>query len=143
MNYFKSIVVGIPLFLSLSFVSSTMNCDLESAKSRCLKNLDQGFAYLKSYELYKVEEDHSFIFSKGVNYMLISASVQATESKIEIRLLDKNRKLLFSNYNKKKDQYFKVIYPCTYTGIHYIQFVNHEGKNKTCGAGLLAFKRER
>ena len=143
MRRIRTYGIGIILIISLSFISSTQGCDIENAKSKCLKNLDTGFSLLKSYEIASKEEEHSFIFSKSVNYMLTSAPSQSTESKIEIRLYNHKRKLIFSNYNKKKDVFYKVIYPCTYTGIHYISFVDHTPGKQQCNAGVLAFKRNR
>lgn len=142
MRLAQVISFGILVIVSFSFVSESENCDIEKAKSKCMKNLDAGFSMLKSYEISTKEAEYSFIFSKNVSYMLTSAGSQTDESKIEIRLYDHKKKLIFSNYNKRKDTFYKVIYPCVYTGIHYITFVDHNIK-KQCSASVLGFKRTR
>jgi hypothetical protein len=123
-----------------SFVQS--DCTADHAKTQCIKNLDQGFSFLKSYDLNENVEEYSFIFSRGVNYMLTSALEQDPSSQVEIKLYDKSKKLIFSNYNKKKKEYYKVLYPCTYTGVHYIEFVNNNAVQEKCGAGVLGYKRK-
>jgi hypothetical protein len=132
------------LALSLIFFLCSFNgtdCDIEKAKSICITKLDHGFSFLKSYDLDESEEEYSFIFSRGVNYMLTSALSQDPESQVEIRLYDKSKKLIFSNYNKRKKTYSNIIYPCTYTGVHYIKYINKDNNKSKCGAGVLGYKR--
>ena len=127
----------------MSFVSST-ECETSKFKTVCIQKLGDGFTFLKAYSLDKVKSDkieYSFIFSKNVNYMLTCATDIKDDSKVEIQLYDKTRKLLFSNYNKKKDLYYTVNYSCSYTGVHYITFTHHD-QNAKCGLSVLGFKRK-
>ena len=127
----------------MSFVSSSQ-CETDKYKSVCMDKLTTGFTFLKAYSLDKSKSskiEHSFIFSKNVNYMLTSATDIASDTKVEIKLYDKTKKLLFSNYNKKKEMFYTVNYMCSYTGVHYMTFEHHDEK-ANCGMSVLAFKRK-
>jgi hypothetical protein len=138
MSLTRVIVLSL-IFFFCSFDGS--DCDIEKTKSICITKLNNGFSFLKSYDLDEKEEEYSFIFSRGVNYMLTSALSQDVESQVEIRLYDKSKKLLYTNYNKRKKTYSNIIYSCTYTGVHYIQYVNRDDSKSKCGVGVLGYKR--
>ncbi len=142
MKTFKILFLGTLILFLTSYIPST-NCDSEKLKTKCINKLPDGFTYIKSYSLegdVNQEQEFSFIFSKGVNYILTSSTEIEENPKIEVQLYDKSRKLLFSNYHKKKDKFYTVNYPCSYTGVHYIKFKNHSSKGD-CGISVLAFKR--
>ena len=138
MKHFKLFSV-LFVFLFCSFVKS--DCNVESAKSFCIKNLDSGFSMLKTYDIEDGDEEFSFIFSRGVNYMITNALVTNPSSQVEVRLYDKSKKLIFTNYHKRKKEFSKTLYSCTYTGIHYIQFKSPKNATKVCAAGVLGYKR--
>jgi hypothetical protein len=136
----KIVVAFLPLLVCLNTsFSSLVNCDTEKAKSTCVTKLDAGYTVLKTYSLESQKKEFSYIFSKGINYTLSTALSDNAEAQIEIQLLDKEKKLILTNYNKRKNEFYKVIYPCTQTGIHYISFIDHSNKSM-CGAAVLGFK---
>lgn len=127
----------------MNFISSNNQCQPDEYKSACMSKLREGFTYLKTYSLAKKnagEIEHSFVFSKNVTYMLTCETDIPNETRVEIKLYDKNKKLLFSNFNKKKDAFYTVNYLCSYTGVHYMKFIHHNEKAE-CGLSVLAFKR--
>ena len=138
----KIIITCIVFIVSMSFVS-TNNCDTNKYKPICLSKLGEGYTYIKSYSLEKKGDEkleYSFVFSKNVNYMITTATDIDEEPRVEIKVYDKYRKLLFSNYHKRKDRFHIINYPCIYTGVHYITF-KHHNEEATCGLSVLAFKR--
>jgi hypothetical protein len=132
-------VICLIAMLMFSFTGS--ECDLEIAKNNGVKGFDAGYSYLKFFTIQTKKQECSFIFSRGTEYLLTTGLSDGAASNLEIQLFDKSKKLICSNYNKKKGTFAKVLYPCTSTGVHYISYIDHSKNSSVCGAGVIGFKR--
>lgn len=124
-------------FFSIDFVSA--QCDEKKLKKECYEKLDN-FIFIKSFNITEGETTFSYVFSKGTTY-LITSCFQDTENKMVVELYDRNKKLIATNYYKKKDQFFpKIGYQCTATGVYYLKYYFRD-QNNTCGTSVIGFKK--
>jgi hypothetical protein len=85
--------------------------------------------------------EYSYVFSKGSTYMIIACDQQKEGERMIVNLYDRNHKLIVSSYNKKtKTFYPDIIYPCSATGVYYME-VTFEGSKGGCGVTILGFKK--
>ena len=108
----------------------------------CISKLGVGYTFLKTYQLEKIgdEMEHSYVFSKETNYMLVLCNKDGAAKNVEVSLFDSSRKLIASNYDKKNDKYYPAIaYNCKATGMYYLRF--HFNSKSECCVSVLAFKR--
>jgi len=142
----KKIITLMILSLMTTVELSFAQCNAMSSKGKGISQLSPGFTFIKSYlldggkENAQGEIEYSFVFSKGTAYMLTLVNNIGKSDNIEIKLYDPAHKLLVTNYDKKSDKYFPVVYPCKSTGVHYMTFKFSDGSEK-CGLSVLGFKR--
>lgn len=119
-------------------------CDAKVYKDNCVKNLPDGYTFLKSYTIdgkdgSRKKVDYSYIFSKGTRYILLLSNGDPKTSGLKVSIYDSNRKFLTSSYLRNK-YYPAVIYECNATGIYFFSF-EFENTNRFCAASVLALKR--
>ncbi len=142
----KKIITLMIISLLTAAELSFGQCNAMTNKGKGISQLSPGFTFIKSYlldggrENSKGEIEYSFVFSKGTSYMLTLVNNLGQSDNIEIKLYDPAHKLLVTNYDKKSNKYFPVVYPCKGTGVHYMTFKFSEGSDK-CGLSVLGFKR--
>jgi len=138
--------IALLILISLGAASSqTMaQCNPDNFTTACIPKLATGFNFLKSYKIdgdggAKEKVEYSYVFTKGTQYMInICADGSATDG-IIISLFDSNRNRVASS--KIDNQVVSAIaYPCSATGIYYIQYTFDKSAGY-CGGSALGFKR--
>ncbi|MFW5644371.1 MAG: hypothetical protein ACOCZL_00525 [Bacteroidota bacterium] len=118
-------------------------CDSDTFLDNCASGLET-FTFIKAFNTQMKKTDvkeFSYVFSKGSTYMIIGCDQQIEGERLIVNLYDRNRKLIVSNYNKKTGKYYPdIIYPCSATGVYYIE-VTFEGAKGGCGVTILGFKK--
>jgi len=137
----KFIFCVLSLFI-LSILEVIGQCNAENYSNQCIPKLSTGFNFLKSYKIEKGAKDfveYSYVFTKGMQYMInICADGQSTDG-IVVSLFDSNRNKVATS--KVNGQFISAIaYPCNTTGIYYIQYT-FDGSTGNCGGSALGFKR--
>ena len=131
--------------ISGSATLSFSQCATDAFMDKCAGNLGS-FTFIKSMnvELGKGKElqaEQSYVFSKGSNYMLIVCDENVSGNKMIVNLYDRNHKLIASSYNKStKKHYPSFTYPCSATGVYYIESVFENDKGG-CGVNILGFTK--
>lgn len=131
----------------LGFVSINQafaQCEPETHCQSCIKQIEDGFTYLKSYKIdgdggSKGKVEYSYVFTKGAQYFLNICSEANDAEGIILTIYDSTRKMVGTNYLNGK--FFPIVkYPCSATGIYYITFT-FENSTAYCGGSVLGFKR--
>lgn len=128
------------LLIGLMTVNIIANAQCQP--NECITKLGNGYTFLKNYQMERIgnEMEHSYVFSKETNYMLVLCNKDGGAKNVEVSLFDSSRKLIATNYDKKNDKYYPAIaYNCKATGMYYIRF-NFTDKSECC-VSVLAFKR--
>ena len=118
-------------------------CDSDSFLDNCASRLET-FTFIKAFNtsLKKAEKtEYSYVFSKGSNYMIIVGDLDIAGERMIINLYDRNHKLIASRFNAKTKSYYPNLeYPCSATGVYYME-VTFEGPKGGCGVCILGFKK--
>jgi hypothetical protein len=78
--------------------------------------------------------------SKDVNYRILICEDAKTNSMI-LNVLDRDRKLLVSNFTKRPKTFARQInFVCPATGVYYLQ-AYYEDNSKGCGINILGYKK--
>ena len=86
--------------------------------------------------------EYSYVFSKGSEYMIIICDQKRAGNRMIVNLYDRDHKLIASSYNRKtKKHYPDLIYPCSATGVYYIES-SFEGSDGGCGVIILGFNKK-
>jgi hypothetical protein len=134
---------AIAIFLALILTSGDLvgQCAADDLVMTCIPKLISGFNFLKSYKIDSSEKkdkvEHSYVFTKGTQYMIVLCTSGTHPSDVTINLLDSKRNKVASlNF---LDQVGSIHYSCNTTGIFYIQYLF--STEAICGGSVLAFKR--
>lgn len=119
-------------------------CSPEQYTEECIPKLQEGFNFVKSYEINgkggdKDKIEYSYVFAKGTQYFISICSAGETPDGIVMNLYDSERNKVGSTLIDGKKQK-GIIYPCESTGIYYITFTFNNSQNY-CGGAVLGFKR--
>lgn len=119
-------------------------CDSDAFLDNCASKLDS-YTFIKAFNTSMKKTDvteYSYVFSKGSTYIIIGCDQEIDGSRMIVNLYDRNRKIIASTYNKKtKTFYPDLVYPCSATGVYYME-VTFEGSKGGCGVCLLGFKKD-
>lgn len=148
------VVLNLVLALFLSYTNpvnvtskplvETVACDAKQYRDKCVKNIPEGWTFLKSYTLdgrngARKQVEYSYIFSKNTTYLVVLANNDSRTKGLKVTLYDSNRKQLASSFVKER-YYPAVAYKCNATGIYFMRFT-FENPKDYCAASVLAFKR--
>jgi hypothetical protein len=128
-------------------LSKTMTCDSKIYKDKCIKEMPEGFTFLKSYTLdgqsgNKRKIEFSYIMSKGGKYMVQIASGHPQNKGTFVRIMDSNRREISGATSYQKGRYYPGIqYTCTATGIYYLEFNYNNEATAFCAGAVLSLKR--
>lgn len=141
-NLVKSLLVAIAILIPAIPQSQ---CDSEAFLDKCASNLGS-FTFVKSFNVNldksKDKQEFSYVFSKGSNYMLVVCDQNQQGGKMILNLYDRSHKFIASSYNKQsKKHYPSVTYPCSATGVYYIEST-FENKSAGCGVSILGFEKK-
>jgi len=136
------------LTLALSFSPGRAQCDSDAFMDKCAGNLG-GSIFIKSLVMKSGEATEakpnlfSYVFSKGSTYNLVVCDQNTSGNKLIVTLLDRNKKEIVSNYNKKTKKFYPSLdYPCGATGVYYIESHFESDKSGTCGVAILGFTKQ-
>jgi hypothetical protein len=132
------------LFLLILTPAVKSQCNTETLMNNCASGLDE-FVFIKSFPIEcKTDQKSGFqyVLSTGIHYKIVVCDEQAAGSKMVVNLLDRNKKLIASNYLKASKKIFPVVnYVCPATGVYYVE-AYFEGDKKGCGINILGFKKQ-
>jgi hypothetical protein len=134
------------LYMALAFISPAIygQCQTDAFLDNCASRLES-YTFIKAFnsEMKKAgKEEFSYVFSKGSSYMIIVCDQNIAGARMFINLYDRNRKLIASTYNaKNKTFYPDLLYPCSATGVYYLEAVFEGGKGG-CGVTILGFMKK-
>lgn len=123
---------------------ASAQCNAELYVNKCMKELNSGFLFFKSYRIdgkngTRKKIEYTCVFSKDTNYQItISGKDGGPEGMIGTLYDGKRNKLVSSYYNNKF--YPGWQYKCRATGIYYLSFTFKDSKSY-CGAAVLGFRR--
>jgi len=122
-------------------------CESDAFMDKCAGNLG-GALFIKSLVIKSGEateakpNNFSYVFSKGATYNLIVCDQGASADKLVVTLLDRNKQVIASNYNKKTKKFYpSLAYPCGATGVYYIESYFQTEKAGNCGVAILGFTK--
>lgn len=152
----KTITTFTTKILVVLFITATMvvicsfnntpkkGCDLEALFETQAANL-QPFTFIKKFDVTvdKSEKkiEYSYVLSRDCEYKILIADLNETGKKMVINFLDRNKKLISTNYVKSSKKVFpSITYKCAATGVYYIEAF-FEGEEIGCGINILGFKK--
>jgi hypothetical protein len=126
--------------------NSSAQCDSDEFLDKCASNLGT-YNYIKTFIAYasprkKSNHENIYVFSKGSKYKMIACLSEAEKGKMIISLFDRNHNLIACSYDQNTNKYYSELqYPCSATGVYYIQ-TSFEGTKSGCGMCILGFSKE-
>jgi hypothetical protein len=143
-NFSKNITLSFIAIMFVGFTNSlTAQCDSDDFMDDCAELLDE-FNFIKAYDFEndKGGGSYSYVFSKGSMYKIIICDENIEGNRMVIKLLDRNRRMIASNYSARSKKYYPSIkYPCSATGVYYIEY-SFEGGKASCGMNILGFSKQ-
>lgn len=137
--------VIITLIVICSFNSSSKNgCDLDALFEAEAVNL-QPYTLIKKFDVSVQKNgektEYSYVLSRDCEYKILICDLNKEGKKMVINFLDRNKKLISSNYLKSSKKIFpSITYKCSATGVYYIEAF-FEGEERGCGINILGFKK--
>jgi len=130
--------------IPIQLQSESTQCEEDAFLDNCSVTLDD-YTYIRSYDAIEVEGStnypysNAYMFGKGTEY-IITACDQDNGQKIIVKLYNRSRKLVASNYNEDTGKHYpKIIFQCSATGVFFIQTLVSI-KEGGCGISMLGFK---
>ena len=130
--------------LATSFLASGQ-CESDEFLDACASSLDS-HTFIKAFNV-KVKPkkadkvEYSYVFSKGSSYMIILCDQNKKGNRMIVKLYDRGHRLIASSYDKRtKKHYPDLVYPCSATGVYYIE-ATMEGSSAQCGVIILGFNK--
>ncbi len=138
----KSYFLSIGIMFSLS--AAQAQCSSDAFMDNCSNLLDD-YTFIKSFEFSNpkggVKNEYSYVFSKGSSYRIVVCDENIANNKMVISLYDRNHKLIASNFDKASKKIFPALtYPCSATGVYYIEY-SFQGDKSKCGINILGFTK--
>jgi len=138
----KVLLINFILALLLA-VGATAQCNSDALAPACNSKLG-AFTFIKNYKIDPAKavnnaQEFSYVFSKDTQYFISVCDGKNDNPKMEITLMDSNKKVLASNV-EKGTYYPGIAYKCTTTGIYYMVF-NVSAASEKCAVSALGFKK--
>ena len=140
----NKIFLSFIFFFLIDFVGKSQ-CDADALMSRYAPVLDD-FVFIKSFNI-DVKKDgekstYSYVFSRGNEYRIVLSEQSKTGKKMIINLLDRDKKLIASNFLKAGKKFYPTVnYICSATGVYYIE-AYFDGDKQGCGINILGVKKK-
>lgn len=131
------------LFLGFSFIIAGLFVKAQCVSDNCNSKLGT-YTYLKTIyvdntKLQDKPNMVTYLFSKGSTYMVLCCDQAIKGSRLIVNVYDKDKNLIATNKQKKK-VYPSIQYPCSATGIYYIESFYEDSKDP-CGVNILGFTK--
>lgn len=140
----NKIFFSLIFFFLIVFVGKGQ-CDIDALMSKYAPVLDE-FVFIKSFNV-EVKKDgdkstYSYVFSRGNEYRIVLSGESASGKKMIINLLDRDKKLIASNFLKTGKKFYPTVnYICSATGVYYVE-AYFEGDKQGCGINILGVKKK-
>ena len=139
----------IKLMVILGMLATThvahAQCESDEFLDNCSSSLGTN-TFIKAFDV-KIKPkkqdvvEYSYVFSKGSSYSIIVCDQNEKGKQMVVRLYDRSHKLIASSYNKKtKTHYPDLLYPCSATGVYYLE-ATLETQAAGCGVIILGFNK--
>ena len=131
-------------FIVINTASVFAQCNTDALMAKYAPTLDD-FMFVKSFNV-EVKKDgeksnYSYVFSRGAEYKLVLSDAN-NGKKMIINLLDRDKKLIATNFIKSSKKYYPAInYMCNATGVYYVE-AYFEGEKSGCGINILGVKKK-
>ncbi|MDI9340807.1 MAG: hypothetical protein QM534_09600 [Sediminibacterium sp.] len=133
-------------FSSVLFMllSTMFTVRAQCIQGECSKKLGD-FTFIKSVNINSscVEgkaNQFSYVFSQGSTYMVLACDSEKKGARMIVNLYDKEKNLIATNKNRKKF-YPSITFPCSATGVYYIESFYEGSSPDACGINVLGFSR--
>jgi len=145
---FKNKLLKALLFTTIIITSTSERpgppCNSEAFMNNCAPSLED-YVFIKSFPIESAKQgaktEYSYVLSRGSSYRIVICDQNETGGKMVINLLDRDKKLIASNYLKSSKKFFSLLnYTCAATGVYYVEAF-FEGEKKGCGLNILGFKK--
>ncbi len=138
--------LSIILTLILLSIETTViaQCDFQVQSQNCISKIQEGFIYVKSFNINGQNGDiqeieYPYVMTKDTQYYLNICTAEEDPDGIIMTIYDATRNPVGTNY--ADNTYFPtLIFQCSATGIYYITYTFKNSKNY-CGGSSLAFKK--
>jgi hypothetical protein len=142
-NFLLRFSIPAVLFLLIA-TNADAQCDFNTQSQRCIKDLHDGFIYIKSFEVdgrngEREKIEYSYVMTRDTQYYLNICTPESNSDGIIVTIYDSQRNPVSSNYADGKF-YEALIFQCSATGIYYLTFT-FDGSKNFCGSSVLAFKK--
>ncbi len=132
-------IVSVLLLSILSF-----NMCGQCSTSNCSSNLGGDYTYIKTIyvdqtKLQPAPNQISYLFSKGSTYKILCCDQEIKGSRLVVNVYDRSKNLIATNKQKKK-VYPSIEYPCSATGMYYIESFYEDSKDP-CGVNVIGFMK--
>lgn len=119
-------------------------CSSDAFLDNCSSALED-FTFVKSFNYENPKggkkNEYSYVFSKGSMYRIVVCDENIADNKMIISLFDRNHKLIASSFDKKTKKHYPTLnYPCSATGVYYIEYT-FQGDKAKCGINILGFNK--
>ena len=120
-------------------------CESDEFMDHCASSLGSN-TFIKAFQVKikpkkEVKIEYSYVFSKGSSYTIIVCDQNQKGNRMIVNLYDRSHKLIASSYDRRsKKHYPDLVYPCSATGVYYIEST-FEGSNPGCGVIILGFEK--
>jgi hypothetical protein len=142
-NFFHKLIISGILLCNIN-LQVYAQCDFNDQSQECIKKLQDGFIYIKSFEVdgrngEKDKIEYSYVMTRDTQYYLNICTPAGNNDGIVITIYDSRRNPVSTNFTDGKF-YQALIFQCSATGIYYITYT-FEGSENFCGGSVLAFKK--
>lgn len=134
-------------FFCLIFSLAMGSTFAQDSSNECMSSAPNGFISLKSYNIEQSIDDveHSYVFSKDTDYMLVTCNGKdLAHYHVIVSLYDSDNRKIASNYNEDKNIFYPaIVYTCKKTGIYYLKYSFQENKVRDDKnyVSVLSFKK--
>jgi hypothetical protein len=144
MKIIKNTILSSILVTFALMLCSGNPCGSDAFLNSCAPELGD-YTYINKFDI-EVNEpgkkpEFSYVFSKGTTYRIVICDQGQSDNRMEVKLYDRDKKLIATNYLSSKKEYFPVLnYKCAATGVYYIESKFKPTKTG-CGVVILGFSK--
>ncbi|MCE3226829.1 MAG: hypothetical protein K0S32_1380 [Bacteroidetes bacterium] len=143
-NFKKSLGILVLLAFFLTAFKNDPSCNEDALLNKFAPALED-FVFITKFKIHSEKEgdktNYSYVLSRGTNYKIVICDENTSGNKMIVNFLDRNKKLVATNYLKANKKFFPSIsFSCQVTGVYYVE-AYFEGDKKGCGLNILGFKK--
>ncbi len=141
MNYLRILLT---MSLLLVGFGATAQCDDDVQAAKAIKELENGFIFMKTYRVngkegQRKQVEYSCVLNKDTNYMLRLVSKDGKANGIIVTLFDAQRNEVATNHINNK-LFEGWTYKSGATGVYFLTFTFKDSQS-FCGGAAMGFKK--